>query len=253
VKTYNPKPRSITFDDTTVTVKMMDASWIIDQCVAHSPFIPKQVRPWRHEDRCSRIQIPGDQFEDAMRSFRDVYGNAAVIAWDGEIALGHIIFVPKAEARSWKMLHHERMPITCDDDKTLVVEAVGFCSIGGQKYRRRGIGRAMAEMMIDWSKQNGWTKMQIFGVPSGLFPGHWMDSCMPPRPFWEKFGFEVIGKVRIGQTWEEIKKAHLCDDPRNNLTEMKLKRKIVESIEDSKDSEINWAFTFDMEKRLSRR
>jgi GNAT superfamily N-acetyltransferase len=166
------------------------------------------------------------------------------------MVLGHIIFVPKAEARRLKMLHHERMPITRNDDKILVVEAVGFCSIGGQNYRRRGIGRAMVEMIIDWSRQNGWTKLQIFGVPSGLFPGHWMDSCMPPRPFWEKFGFEVIGKVRTRQTWEQIKAAHLRDDPRNNPTEMELKRKTVESIKDPTDSEINWAFDFDMAKSL---
>jgi len=71
---YNLEPRIITFDDTTVTVKMMDDSWIINQCVSHSPFVPKAGVVWSHKDRCSRLQIPGDQFEDTMRSFRDVAG-----------------------------------------------------------------------------------------------------------------------------------------------------------------------------------
>ena len=249
---YNPESRTLTFGDTSVTVKMMDDSWIINQCVSHSPFVPKRSVVWSHEDRCSRVQIPGDQFEDAMRSFRDTYGNAAVIAWDGDVALGHIIFVPKAEARIWQMLYHERMPTSPDDDKTLVVEAVGFCSIGGQKYRGHGIGRAMADMMIDWASQNGWARMQIFGLPSGLFPGHWMDSCMPPKPFWEKLGFEVIHKVKIGKTWDEIRAAHLDDDPRSSLTEVKLKEQIVESMENPESSEEGWAYDFDMEKILTK-
>lgn len=247
---YKPEPRSITFDDTTVNVKMMDDSWIIDQCVSHSPFIPKQVPSWSHEDRCTRVQIPGDQFEDAMRSFREAYGNAAVIAWDGDVALGHIIFVPKAEARRWQMLHHERMPAAPDDAQTLVAQAVGFCSIGGQKYRGRGIGSAMAEMMIDWSSRNGWAKLEIYGVPSGLFPTHWMDSCMPPRPFWEKFGFTAIGRVPNGQTWDKIKTEQLSDDPRNNPAEMVLKRQIIDTIELSDLAEEDWAFDFDLEKHL---
>lgn len=249
---YNPEPRLVKFDDTTVTVKMMDDTWIINRCVSHSPFIPKPGVVWSHEDRCSRVQIPGDQFEDAMRTFRNTYGNAAVIAWDRNAALGHIIFVPKTEARRWKMLHHERMPTSPDDNKTLVVEAVGFCSIGGQKYRGHGIGRVMAEMMIDWAGRNSWTKMQIFGVPSGLFPARWMDSCMPPKPFWEKFGFEMIRKVENGKTWDEIKAAHLGDDPRNNPTEMELKKRIIENLKDTESSKENWAYDFDMEKSLTR-
>jgi len=249
--TYTPQARLITFEKTTVTVKMMDGSWIINRCVSHSPFVPKPGVVWSHRDRCSRVQIPGDQFEDAMRSFRDTYGNAAVIAWDGDVALGHIIFVPKIEARRWRMLYHERMPTSPDDNKTLVVEAVGFCSIGGQKYRRHGIGTAMAEMMIDWARRNGWAKMQIFGVPSGLFPGHWMDSCMPPRPFWEKFGFKVFGKVQHGQTWDQMKAAQLGDDPRRDPTEMRLKQQIIEDMKDLKSSEEDWAYDFDMEKSLA--
>jgi len=248
---FNPEPRIITFDNISVTVKMMDDSWIINRCVSHSPFVPKLGVVWSHEDRCSRLQIPGDRFEDAMRSFRDTYGNTAVIAWDGDVALGHIIFVPKAEARRWKMRYHERMPTSLDDNKTLVVEAVGFCSIGGQQYRGHGIGRAMADMMIDWASQNGWNRLQIFGVPSGLFPGHWMDSCMPPKPFWKKFGFKVFSKTRNGKTWEEVRTDHLADNPRNNSEEMEFKKQIIANMKDPKSSEEDWAYDFDMEKALN--
>ncbi len=79
-----------------------------------------------------------------------------------------------------------------------------------------------------------------------------MDSCMPPKPFWQKFGFEVIRKVPNGQTWDEIKTANLGDDPRNSPTEMELKKQIVKSLEDPKSSEENWAYDFDMEKSIIR-
>jgi len=192
---YNPEPRIITFGDTSVTVKMMDDSWIINQCVSHSPFVPKPGVVWSHEDRCSRVQIPGDQFEDAMRSFRDAYGNAAVIAWDGNVALGHIIFVPKAEARKQKMLFHERMPASAGDDKTLVVEAVAFCSIGGQKYRRRGNrqgdGRNDDQLgKPDWLGQDTDFRRYI-----GIIPWR-LDGLM--------YATEVLlAKIRISGHWTD--------------------------------------------------
>ena len=251
MKTYSPEPKVIKFDDTTVTVKMMDDSWIIDKCVVHSPFIPKQGYAWKHEDHCSRLLIPADQYEDTMRFFRDTYGNAAVIAWDGNVVLGHVIFVPKTEARKRKMLFYERMPVSPDDDKTLVVEAVGFCSIGGQKYRKHGVGRAMAEMMIDWAIHTGWSKIEIFGVPSGLFPAHWMDSCMPPRTFWERFGFRVFEKARIYRSWEDVPDITDDDDPRHSETEKRQKQEIKVQLQQGLIAEDEWAYDYDMEKSLT--
>lgn len=76
--------RIIRFDDKIVTVKMMDDSWIINRCVSEAPFKPKPGVVWGHENRCGRLLIPGDEYEQTMRYFRDTYGNAAVVAWDGE-------------------------------------------------------------------------------------------------------------------------------------------------------------------------
>ena len=248
---YHPAPHRVGVNGAHVTIKMMDESWIINRCVSHSPFDPRNARTWSHEDRCSRIQIPGDQFEGAMRSFRDRYGNAAVIAWDGDLLLGHFIFVPVTEARNWKMLHYERIRVSSDDEKTLYVGAVGFCSIGGQKYRAHGIGEEMAGMMIDWALHNGWEKLQVFGASSGLFPAHWMDFCIPPRTFWEKFGFEVTHEVRVERSWDEIKIAQLNDDPRSSPTEMAQKRQIIDSVTSPESSIKDWAYEFDLEKRLA--
>lgn len=230
---------------------MMDDSWIINQCLGHSPLVPKSGVVWSHKDRCGRLLIPGDEYEQTMCYFRNTYGNAAVIAWDDNIALGHIIFVPKSEARERKMLFHERMLVSPCDDKTLVVQAVAFCSIGGQKYRGRGIGCAMTELMIEWATVNGWRKIQIYGVPSGLFPGHWMDFCMPPKPFWQKFGFEVFSKTESEETWEQVKVENLGDDPRKSPEEMAYKKDIIAKVEQGEISEEEWAFEFDVEKSLT--
>lgn len=242
--------RIIRFDEKMVTVKMMDNTWIINRCVSEAPFIPKRVVVWSHADRCGRLLIPGDKYEQIMYYFMNTYGNAAVIAWDGNLALGHMVFVPKIEARKRQMLFHERMSESPNDDKTFVVHAVGFCSIGGQEYRGRGIGRTMAEMVIEWATVNEWHAIQIFGVPSGLFPSDWMDACIPPKVFWEKLRFKVMGKTRIEQTWEEVRARILADNPRNNKSEMDLKRKIIAKVEQGQISEDEWAYLFDLEKNL---
>ena len=149
------------------------------------------------------------------------------------------------------MLFHERMSASSGDDKTLVVEAAAFCSIGGQKYRRHGIGSAMAEMMIDWASQTGWVKMQIFGVTAGLFPGDWMDSCMPPRPFWQNFGFQVIGQTKIHQSLRDIINIVGEDDPRNSEAERRQKQEIKAQLQQGLILEEEWAYDFDLEKNLS--
>jgi len=149
------KNRMIKFDGKTVIVKMMDDSWIINECITHGPTVPRHGVVWSHSDHCTRLLIPGDEYENTMKELMEKYGNCAVIAWDEKLALGHIIFVPKIEARNRKMLYYEKMTETSYDDKTLVIEAVGFCSITGHEYRHRGIGKATAQMVLDWAKING--------------------------------------------------------------------------------------------------
>ncbi len=240
----------IKFDGKTVIVKMMDDSWIINQCISERPIKPKKGVVWSHDQYCTRLRIPGDIYENTMKEFMDRYGDAAVIAWDGNLALGHMIFVPKVEARKHKMLYYERMADTSYDDKTLVIEAVGFCSIDGHEYRRRGIGRAMAEMVLDWAKFNNWQSVQVYGAPVGLFPWSWLDSCMPPIPFWQKLGFHITGKTRIKSSWQELRELILADDPRDSEEERKLKNDAVEKIENGQIAEEQWAYEYDLEIKL---
>lgn len=38
----------------------------------------------------------------------------------------------------------------------------------------------------EWAVKNDWKAIQVYGTPSGLFPAHWLDSCMPAAGFWKK-------------------------------------------------------------------
>jgi len=241
------KNRIIRFDGKTIIVKMMDDSWIINECITHGPIEPRHGVVWSHSDRCTRLLIPGDEYENTMKELMEKYGNCAVIAWDGKLALGHMIFVPKIEARNNKMLYYEKMNETSYDDKTLVIQAVGFCSIGGHEYRHHGIGRAMGEMILEWAKLNRWKSVQIYGAPSGLFPWAWLDSCMPPLQFWEKLGFQIIEKTKIKLNWQEFRSSILTDNPRDDEKERKLKSNIITQIENGQITEEQWAYEYDLE------
>ncbi len=245
------EPRKIRFDGKTVIVKMMDDSWIINECITHGPIQPRAGIVWKHSDHCSRLLIPGDEYESTMKEFMDAYGNCAVIAWDGDVALGHMIFVPKAEAQRRQMLYHERMLETDYDAKTLVIEAVGFCSIMGHEYRGRGIGRAMGGMILEWAKLNNWKAVQVYGTPTGLFPWAWLDSCMPPYQFWQKLGFQIVAKMKTASSWQQVRDAMLADDPRASESERKLKDDIVAKVEQGKILEQQWAYEYDLERKLS--
>ncbi|MHB0947314.1 MAG: hypothetical protein ACYC3B_09090 [Sedimentisphaerales bacterium] len=237
----------IKFDGKTITVKMMDDSWIINQCISERPIKPEKGVIWPHNQYCTRLRIHGNVYESTMEKFMDRYGNAAVIAWDGKLALGHMIFVPKVEARKNKMLYSERMAETSYDAKTLIIEAVGFCSIDGHEYRHRGIGRAMAEMVLNWAKANNWQSVQVYGTPTGLFPWAWLDSCIPPMQFWKKLGFRIIKKTRIEPSWQKFRESILTDEPRDSKEERKLKKDIVEKIDNGQLTEEQWAYEYDLE------
>ena len=251
MKTLTINPRIIRFEDKAITVKMMDNSWIINECITHGPIKPRHGIVWAHSDHCARLRIPGDEYEKTMNELMGNYGNCAVIAWDGDLALGHIIFVPKIEARKKQMLYYERMPKTSNDSKTLVIEAVGFCSIRGNEYRGHGIGKTMAKMVIDWAVLNGWKTIQIYGAPPGLSPWAWLDSCMPPLEFWQKFDFQITKKAKIKLNWEQFRDTILADNPRENTNEKRLKEEIIAKIEQGKVNEEDWAYEYDLEKKLN--
>ena len=224
------KPRYIDADGKEVVVKLMDDSWIINRCAGSHPFKPKRGIVWSNSDHCARLPIPGDQFPDFIRRMRGTYGNCAAIAWHKEKVLGHIVFLPRAEARKCRATGYRNFGLTGQDKETLVVINLAFCSLSGHEFRRKGVGKALVAIMLDWAAQNRWRQIEIYDAGPGLFPVEWYDHCIPPKPFWESGRFAVFAR-RKDQTFSEQNiKAIMEDNPRNSPQEQRQKEQIMANI-----------------------
>jgi len=198
-----PAEKKIAVGDRTVSVRMMDDSYIVSDC----PQRPEHVETLRQRNgrHCacmgvfsSRTPCVREVIEDA----RERHGNCAAIAWDGDTIVGILTFFPVEDLIERQARGIEEM-VPYRDSKTLALGSWVLCSLEGGEFRGKGIGRAMAEMMIEWAQESGFERIGAFYVPSGLATIHWRDNCRPPKPFWEKLGFSVVSK-RLGEsTWED--------------------------------------------------
>ncbi len=213
--------------DESVNIRLMDESWIVNQCAGGHPFKPTSGIVWEEADRCARLpKVPGNEFQNVLARLRDTYGNCAAIAWHEERVLGHIVWMPRHEARRLRATGCQFFGPEEEDGGTLVVVNLAFCSLSGHCFRGQGVGRAMASMMIAWARENGWQRIEVYDTTGGLFPWDWFDVCIPPRPFWESMGFTAFNR-RLRRYTEEELSALMADNPRNNEQEQEEKRRTV--------------------------
>jgi len=160
---------------------------------------------------------------------KETYGNCAVIAWLDEFVLGHLVFLPKGEARTAGAVGREFFGLPELDDGVLVVINLAFCSLSGHSFRRKGIGKAMVHLMRVWAKSKNWKRIEVFRTSGGLFPWDWFDACIPPKPFWETVGFQMMNFHPHSYTEADLAEI-MADNPRNSLQEQKQKQLIIEKI-----------------------
>ncbi len=101
-----------------------------------------------------------------------------------------------------------------------------------------------------WAKENIWKRIEVYDTAGGLFPVDWLDHCIPPKPFWERRGFKLIGKRGKGKFSNECLQAIMEDNPRNNADEQKLKTKIIEEIHNNSIDQALYAYQFDLRLEL---
>jgi hypothetical protein len=116
-----------------------------------------------------------------------------------------------------------------EDERTLVVVNLAFCSLSGHEFRRKGVGKAMVDRMVAWAREHGWRAVEVYDVPAGLFPSDWLDGCIPPKPFWERRNFSILAHRPRPYTDAELD-ALLRDNPRNSASEQARKRQIIADI-----------------------
>ena len=224
-------PITIDANGKEVVVKLMDDSWIINRCAGAHPFKPTQGIFWSHSEHCCRLPIPGDEFPDFMSQMCDTYGNCAAIARHNDMVLGHIVFLPRAVARKWQATGFEHFGPATDDERTLVVINLAFCSLSGHEFRNKGVGKALVGIMVGWARENGWKQIEVYDTGPGLFPVEWYDYCIPPKPFWESRGFFVFAKRKDETFSNQSLKAIIADNPRNSSEEQQQKEQILQNLE----------------------
>ena len=233
-------------DGKRVVVKLMDDSWILNRCVSDHPFVPNAGIVWTHSDHCSRLPVPGDELPEFMRQMRAAYGNCAAVAWHGEVALGHIVFLPRAVARERRATGWEHFGAASEDEGTLVVINLAFCSLSGHEFRRKGVGKALMGMMLEWAREAGWKRLEVYGAGGGLFPGDWLDACIPPMPFWEGCGFRVFARHGEGALSDEALRAIVEDDPRGSAAERRVKADLAEALRVGAVEPERYAYAYDL-------
>jgi GNAT superfamily N-acetyltransferase len=244
------EPRCFDADGQKVVVKLMDNSWILNQCVGAHPIVPQEGVVWSRSEHCARLPIPGDEFPGFIRETRDAYGNCAVIAWHGERVLGHLVFLPRVVARRWKAAGSERFGPATEDDGTLVIINLAFCSLSGHEFRGRGIGKALVAMTVDWARQNNWRRVEVYGASGGLFPCDWYDACIPPRPFWEGRRFLVFSKCGEAAFPERALEGIVADNPRADPVEQQQKKMLLAALQRREIDAEFYARSYDLRRTL---
>jgi hypothetical protein len=214
-----------------VSVKLMDDSWIINQCAGGHPFKPRAGVVWSESDRCARLRdIPGSNFQEFLQGVRRAIGNCAAIAWQDRFVLGHLVWIPRSTARTVRASGWEFFGPPEEDDRTLIVVNLAFCSLSGHEFRCKGVGKAMVDRMVAWAREHAWRAIEVYDVPAGLFPSDWFDWCIPPKPFWEGRNFDVLAH-RPQRYCDEDLTTLLQDNPRNSEHEQTQKQQIVAEIQ----------------------
>jgi hypothetical protein len=111
---------------------------------------------------------------------------------------------------------------------------------------RKGVGRTLVQVMLEWARQNAWRYIEVSDTGGGIFPVEWLDYCIPPRPFWEKRGFVVFQKHGDGKFSEEFLQAVLNDNPRHSDTEQRQKEEIMLRLRAGTIDQQQCAFQYDL-------
>jgi hypothetical protein len=138
------------------------------------------------------------------------YGACAILARDGDDAVGTLRFYPKAlcsfGAGGAGFCMQQRCPAgPADDmvtrefpslaaltDKTLFVHCLMVASPPGDpgRYRRKGLATRLAHELIRWATEQGWSAIEANSYEE--LPMLYAISGVAGRRFWEPLGFSLV-------------------------------------------------------------
>lgn len=192
-----------------LVVEMMSRDAILWRCLHGGSLTTDSIEQWAQNGSLPWARLR-DRNLPFLKNLMDTYGACAVVARIGELFVGHLRFYPKAvwalaESSLGMCLQQEfpcgpaedfgrrRFPSPDEvEDKTLVVHCMMLSSsgLGGESYRRKGVGTQMARALIDWATANGWQSIEATAY-EGL-PIVYAITGQAGRSFWDKLGFRLI-------------------------------------------------------------
>ncbi|MFP4460534.1 MAG: GNAT family N-acetyltransferase [Candidatus Zixiibacteriota bacterium] len=182
------KPNELTIDNSTITIKLMDNSYIIGTKFKKSGIDFKI--------KCCSESNP--QVALYFQKLIGTYGTGAIMAWKNRSLIGFLPFYPldcgipkincicgPVDISIGKMDSISLIPLNELKRKVLEVQ----CLSVNWNYYRKGIGTAMTKYLIKWAKFQGWNKIQGCAFSDNKF----MDAYkwIPSIHFWQKSGFQI--------------------------------------------------------------
>lgn len=182
--------RVIEMEGAAVTVRPMTSDYIIGD--------DPDKYGIRAEIGCAfNSRWPNPVYAAYARKITDTYGIAGIMAWQDTSLVGYLPVIPM-NCGMPPVPHCASVPIDDRADAIASAELIPFkeleqkilkvqCLSVAKRLHRKGVGSAMAQSLIDWSRDQGWERIQGWAFADADIDDSY--RWLPSIDFWEKAGF----------------------------------------------------------------
>jgi GNAT superfamily N-acetyltransferase len=182
----------------SLLLKPTDGSFLLWRCLHDGSVTRKNLDAPPDESR-----LPFQETAVALlKKLTELYGSAAILAWEGDEVVGLLRFVPKVVSQmegggGFCLLQPHPAGPKEDfpqgvfpsketiEDRTLVVTCMQLLS----DRQRKGIGRAMVERLKSWAREEGWEAIEATAYQD--LPLVYEVTGNAGRNWWRGLGFHV--------------------------------------------------------------
>lgn len=183
----------------SLILKPMDGSFLLWRCLHDGPITQENLDAPPDESR-----LPFRRTAVALlEKLTELYGSAAILAWEGDKVVGLLRFVPKVVSQiegaggccflmPYPAGPKEDFPLAVlpsketIEDRTLVVTCMQLLS----DRQRRGVGRAMVERLKSWAREEEWGAIEATAYQD--LPLVYEITGNAGLDWWKGLGFHVV-------------------------------------------------------------
>jgi GNAT superfamily N-acetyltransferase len=182
----------------SLVLEPMDGSFLLWRCLHDGPVTRKNLDVPPGESRLPfrNTAVP------LLKELTELYGSAAILAWEGEEVVGLMRFVPRVVSQMeggggfCLLMPHPAgpredfpggslPPKQTLGDRTLVVTCMQLLP----DRQRKGVGRAMVERLKYWAREEEWEAIEATAYQD--LPLVYEVTGNAGRSWWESLGFKV--------------------------------------------------------------